>query len=203
LRSEGLTYHPAGAFRAEMLRALASLYAPEDREAAAARLQTYWQVVDAGTAQDPAEEAAVNDLSLRLTEAWPPLARLGAANLQFVDAAPSVAVAMLCVGWSGLDVPHRRQVHVPLTLIDRVAERLAEIERQAVADKVEGVGAPGTAFAELCSAAMARLNGEPDAKPPRRRKAPVSPPGTRKRRRTSPRTGSAKPAAQKPLTKDS
>ncbi|HYC81500.1 MAG TPA: hypothetical protein VEB65_06920 [Solirubrobacterales bacterium] len=159
MRAEGLTYHSTDDIRAEMLRALEALYSPDDCTAAMARLRSLWALVDQKGQPDEAEAIAVHDLLGRLTREWSPLARAGADNMRFLEEASSIAVSMFLVGWTGLDLSYRRtDGRVPLDLIDELEDALQRLERQAVEDKVEGVGKPGTAFDELCSAAHSRLS---------------------------------------------
>jgi hypothetical protein len=159
MRAEGLTYHSKEDIRAEMLRALAALYSPDDCASATARLRSYWALLDQSGTPAEADIAAVDDLVARLTREWPPLARAGADNMRFLEESMSIAVSMFVVGWTGLDLSYRRNDgRVPLDLIDELEDALQALERQAKADKVEGVGRPGTAWVELCNAAHARLS---------------------------------------------
>jgi hypothetical protein len=159
MRAEGLTYHSKDDIRSEMLRALASLYSEEQAGEATARLRSFWALVDQNGEPAPAEAAGVDDLVARLTREWPPLARIGADNIRFVEESMSIAVSMFVVGWSGLDLPYRREDgRMPLSLVDELEDKLKSIEQAALVDKVEGVTRPGVAFAELCNAAHSRLH---------------------------------------------
>jgi hypothetical protein len=152
LRSEGLKYHQVDDFREETLKALKQLWSAEDYEENAARLQAYWNLVDQNGTPDDAEKTAVDELTERLADVWRPLAKMAADNMEFVEEAQKIALAMFLVGWSGVDLGYSREAgRVPLERL------LGAMEEQAIADKVEGVERPGIAFLQLCNAASARL----------------------------------------------
>lgn len=199
MQVEGLEYHSMDAIRGEVLVALKALYTPDLFEASAARLRSFWALLDQNAKAanggkvepDPAEEEAVNDLVERLTREWRPLARMGADNMRFVEESLRIAVSMFLVGWSGLDLAYRREDgRVPLGLIDELEEKLQAIERQAKADQVEGVGRPGMAFIELCNAAQKRLRLTEDEEK-KSSSPPSSPPGRSGSKRKSSRKTAA------------
>lgn len=190
-RKHCLRSHDKEAMRAEMLRGLRANWSEETYEKEAARLRSYWALVDQGGEVDPAEEAGVNELVGRLLKHWPPLAEMGADNLRFGEETGRIAVSMFCMGWRGLDVPYSREEgHVPLAAIDKVETELAVLERRLAEDKVEGVAEPGTAFAELTAKAYSRLfltrDEEKNLPSP-----PSSPPGLNgsTRKRSTPMAG--------------
>lgn len=201
LREEGLHYPSDEEIRGEVRRAVAALYTPEQASAALARLEAFWSAADKGEPPAPGESAAVQDLNERLAEAWPRLARLGAARVQFEREASNIAVALFVVGWSGVPVPFRlgdpfgRDLgRVPLAVVDDLEEALHSLQAQSSSDGGGATAAPrGLAFAELCNAAFARLRGGSalsEASPtpaPRRRRGASAPP------KSSPNRGKAKP----------
>lgn len=177
LLSAGLIYHDMDAIRAEMINGLKNLWSPEIFEQEEVRLRAYWDAVDqhakvmaewrgAGAHGDApklavsdTEATAVEDLIRRLSRSWRPLAVIAADNLRFGNDATKVAAALVLGGWSGIDVPFRREEGlVPLETIDAVEETLASIERQAAADNIASVGAPGTAFLELVARCARELD---------------------------------------------
>lgn len=158
LMAEGLQFHGADAFRAQMLVALKELWSPEDFEPHASRLRSYWALCDQNAQVDEAEAAAIRELTERLMRIWPALSRMAADNKRFSDESGRIAASMFIVGWTGLEVSYSRDAGtVPLAKIDKVEIELAAMETKAKADKVEGAADPGTAFVQLATAAYLRL----------------------------------------------
>ena len=158
LMAEGLETHGADQFRAEMLKALQALWSPADFEPNAARLRSYWELLDQGGNPDPAESEHVSELTGRLIRAHRPLSKMAADNKRFADESGRIAISKFTVGWEGLDVSYTRESGaVPLERIDEVELALAGIEKKAKENRVEGVGEVGTAFMQLCTAAYLRL----------------------------------------------
>lgn len=159
LRKRALTFHSAEDIRAETLKALRELWSAEAFEANRARLESYWALVDQGGVPDPNDVAAVNELNGRLVKAWPRLAEMIAETMLFNDECGRIAVSMFAVGWSGVPVDYSREAGVvPIEKIDAVESALTEMEKKAKDDRVEGVLAPGVAFAQLTAAAYSRLH---------------------------------------------
>lgn len=159
MRSEGLEYHGKEAFREETLKALKHLWSEADYEPNAARLRNNWAMIDQEM-QPPAPEAeAMAELTTRLAREWRPLAQMAADNMRYVEESMKIAISMFCVGWTGMDVGYGREDgRVPLAKLDEVEERLSAMEKEALAGKIEDVGAPGTAFVQLSNAAYSRLH---------------------------------------------
>ncbi|MEA3044577.1 MAG: hypothetical protein QOH47_2415 [Sphingomonadales bacterium] len=158
LMAEGLQFYSTEAFRAEMLKGLAALWSVDDYPANAARLVSYWTLCDQKGEPDVVEAEFVAELTRRLMRAWPPLSAMAADNQRFSDESGRIAASMFVVGWTGLETAYLRESgSVPLLRIDDVETELAGMEKKAGEAKVEGVGKPGTAFAEVASAAYLRL----------------------------------------------
>jgi hypothetical protein len=188
LQSEGLEFHDREDLRAEVLRALKSLYSPDIYEANAARLRAHWALIDQKGEPEAAETDAVDELTERLTREWRPLSRMGADNVRFIEESLRVALSMFLVGWSGVEVSYRREDgRVPLEVIDDLEDWLVKTEKQAKKDKVEGVIKPGVAFVEICNAASTRLHVTKDEE-----KNSSSPPST-----TPDQSGSGKTPSRK------
>jgi hypothetical protein len=82
-----------------------------------------------------------------------------ADNADFFTYAPKLALGLFLVGWRGIDAPFQRTGGiVSIDTIDAMGAALAKIERQAAIDKVEGIGAPGTAAMLLEAHALSLLN---------------------------------------------
>lgn len=153
-----LVSHSADKLRAEIIKGLDSLYTSDSIAMARARLLETWQIIDQD--QDP-DEAAMEEmvrLTDMITSEWAPLRKMAAENVRFYRDAPRVAIAMLCAGWENIGLTYQRtQGVVPLEVIDELAIKLGKIEEEAMANAVDGVGLPGTAFAQLCTEAMNRF----------------------------------------------
>lgn len=178
IRAEGLVYHDQAVFRAVALEALKALWKPESLyEENAARLRSYWELVEQGGDPDQAEKSAFDELIDRLGRADKRLAGLAADNGEFIEETMRIAASMFVSGWSGLDLAYSREEgRVPLELMDKVEEALFDAEQQAVADKIDGAGPPGLAWMQLCNACQTRLRltrqEEKNSSPP-----PPAPPG--------------------------
>jgi len=193
LMAEGLQYHNSEAFRAEMLKGLGQLWSPEDFEANKARLESYWALLDQGGVPDQSDAEAVGELNARLLRAWRPLTAMAADNKRFSDESGRIAASMFVVGWTGLDVAYAREDGaVPLARIDEVEERLAAMEVEAAANKVEGIGKPGTAWMELSTAAYMKLILTRDEEKNLSSPPPSKPGLNGSTKRPSKRTGAAK-----------
>lgn len=164
----GLRFHDAKAIRAEMLRVLQAEWSPELFEENEQRLQQFWLAVDSHrkeqaerpeterTAFEHPDIEPVAVLTDQLTQCAPTLRKMAADNLAFSRDNLALLVGCLMVGWEQVGPPFKLEAGcVPLDRIEDVADWLAETET-AHAGKIEGVGEPGTAFAELCSEAGAQ-----------------------------------------------
>lgn len=166
LLEEGLKQHSLDRQRAETLVGLQNLWSAEDYEANEGRLKAYWDAIDqwgrtnkGNPTPEPfvhPDTGPVTELITRITDAWPPLRKLSADNLVFQAEAPNVLVSIVLVGWTGINLPYRRESGIaPLDLLEQLENELMELENAH--DTVEGLGRPGTAFLELCAEAGGRL----------------------------------------------
>lgn len=154
----GVRYHETDPFRAEMLRGLRELWSPATYATGEARLRAAWAAWDAGSAPDESEAEAIAELTQRLTDAWPPLARMAADNLRFPGESAKNAIARVVVGWTDTGVPYRREMgRVPLATLDELERAMGEM------DKLASIGA--TSFGQLASEALARIRGDAPAAP--------------------------------------
>lgn len=164
LMEEGLVNHPAARLREEVLTGLEHLWDPASFERHIGRLRALWDATDHlaqrirqgetdATLDVPQEEVdAVNTLIARITEAWPPLRKLGADNAMFAAKSPEVMMAILLAGWKGIDASYEREGGVvSLDLVEKVDAELTRLEREHA--DITGVGKPGTAFMELADRA--------------------------------------------------
>jgi hypothetical protein len=162
MRVEGLIYHAKEELRDEMLRALRALYDPATFETSASRLRSLWALIDQEGKVDEQEQADLNELVGRVTREWRPLRQMASDNEEFAEQSLTIAVSLFLVGWTGIDLPYRMEEgRTPIALIEKVGEKLREIEEKAAADKVEGVS-PGLAYLQLCLAAQRHLGLQGD-----------------------------------------
>lgn len=166
--SEGLRYHTQESLRAETLRGLQELWSPDVFAEQQGRLKAFWDAVEQhhkaieGVEDPPAFEhpdmAAVQALTDEVTRAWPPLRTMGADNLTFTNNSPALMLSIILKGWSNFDCSFGMHGGViPLDKIEELEEALQSAEQKASAEKIDGVGQPGTAFLQLCAAAGKRL----------------------------------------------
>lgn len=145
----GLQIHGTDSQRALIIRELERAWSEDVRDTEISRLRNLWASMDQGIDVDPAEIDQAAELEARLIQISLPLRRMMADNSQFYQDAPKLAVAMYLVGWRNIDLAFSRAGgQVELELIDDLEAALAEIEKAAVADKIEGVTI-GAAFLEL------------------------------------------------------
>lgn len=162
---EGVRTHPPEAIREEVLRGLKSLWSQEDYERHQPIVQSYWDAGDEFALQakddpdlewsyDSEIEAAVKDLTRKVQDAWPPLRRLLADNMDYATMTGPLMVAVIVEKWVGLDLP-RQTDRGFLTL------GCAEALREALADYEERAGKPGkevgSAWTELFVACTQRM----------------------------------------------
>jgi hypothetical protein len=192
MQVEGLIYHGKEEMREEMLRALRALYDPATFETSAGRLRSYWALLDQDGKPAAEDEADVSELVGRVTREWRPLRQLAVDNDEFGERSLEIAVSMFLAGWSGIDLAYRMEEgRTPLDLIEKLREKLVEIEEKAVADKVEGAF-PGLAFMQLCLAAQRHLGLQQDEE-----KNSDSPPSIPRGRNGSTKRRSGKTGASK------
>jgi len=153
----GLMHHTPDAFRAETLKALNALSSEDAYDIDAARLQAAWESDDQGIAVAADEEAAVDALVEALRGQWQPLRKMIYDNHEFNIDAPRLAIGLLVVGWTNLDVPFTRAAGVvPMETVEAMQTELLKVEDAAIADKVAGVTI-GLAFNELAIHAFATM----------------------------------------------
>jgi len=165
---EGLRFHDRDAIRAELLRALEQLQAPEIFAEQQPRIEALWFAIDAHQAayadaiDPPAFEhpdlAAVDETSRRVAEDWAPLRRMAADNIAFAEDAGAITVAVLLRGVKNVPVSVQPSREIPLETLDEIEAALGDIEKAAGKT-------PGLAWAELlteCTGRLFRLNASPD-----------------------------------------
>lgn len=164
IMAAGLHFHPDAAIRQEAIRGLRALWSPDEADENIKRVEGLWAAMDRGEELTADDAAALDELSVRLRRAWPPIAEMAADNAEFVETVPALAVSLAAAGWSGsLNVPYgRERGRVPLEKVEAMAKALAGVEQAAGLQ-------PGVAFVELSARAFAVVNGtatdEPAADP--------------------------------------
>lgn len=167
LMVEGLCIHDKEAMRSAMRSELRRLWSDEDRDRELARLEALWATMDQNETlpendriEVTAEEwKAYEELSERAVQASVRLREMQADNADFYTYAPKLALGLFLIGWRSLDAPFQRTGGtVSIDTIDLMGAALAKVETQAALDKIEGVGAPGTAAMLLEAHALSLLN---------------------------------------------
>ena len=161
IMEEGLRQHSVADMREEMLRGIKAGWSDELFAEYEGRIRGYWDAADQHQrdmegVEDPVpfdhpDREAMDRLIDDVRANWKPLRVMIADIVDFNAGFPDVIVSVLMKGWRNLDVTYRREQDVvPLTTMMEVRDALAAIEDEHK-DKVDGVGAPGTAYAELAS----------------------------------------------------
>lgn len=165
----GLRRHSQEAMRDEMIRALSSQWSPELVAEHEPRLRAYWDALDCwikqvreqaeGAKKDDGAETprfehpdkkAIDKLNDQIVDAWPPLRKMAADNIAFDEESPLLMACCLVLGWENVSVPFALEAgNVPVERMEEMSEWLGDLEQEK-AGQVEGIGARGTAFAELC-----------------------------------------------------
>jgi hypothetical protein len=168
---QGLRRHSDIAIRAEMITALEKLWSPDLFSQHEPILRAYWDALDQHNHKiselpfeerltvtfDHPDQKGVEELIDRIIKAWPPLRSMAADNLAFAQQSPALFACCVVVGWDNVDVPFALDCgSVPYDRIEDVGDWLEELEEKH-AGKIEGIGAPGTAFKQLCIHAGAAL----------------------------------------------
>lgn len=115
-REEGVSRHSEEAQRAEILNGLKDLWTPEAFEEHKPVLEAYWEAWDQFQLQraddpelrwayDREIERAIHELIERVTDAWAPLRRMIADNLEATELTPLLMMAVAVKSWAGLAVP--------------------------------------------------------------------------------------------------
>lgn len=175
LSEEGVAYHPEEAMRAEILHALkSSLWGEEKFASHSQPLIDYWAALDEFRQQqkdtpdlewsyDEDIEQAVLTLMRDVEQAWKPLGRMKADNIDFNEIFLAATVAVVVESWTGLKAPKSSdRGYLTIDCVDVMGQRLSAFAQQH-ADPADKEGIAGRlAWMELvnaCSSRMA-LDGE-------------------------------------------
>lgn len=164
--SERLRDYTVQEFRTETLNGLRELWSEDVYAQNEGRLLAYWDALDQYESMEGEkepfshpDEKAMDELSARITEAWPPLGRMAAKSADFHETYPKLCASVVILGWSGLDAKYAREEGITtLESLEGAAFALADIERKAIADKVDGIIGPGVAFIELITRAISTFS---------------------------------------------
>lgn len=158
LRTEGLVYHDDEEIRAAVLDALQRRWSPDVFEKEAARLRSFWTLLDQKGEPEEEEQQQVGELIQRIFRDDERLGAIEADNAEFVEESLRIAVSMFVMGWSNVEIAYSRENGlVPSGTLTRLARWLADTERKAVEDKVKGVIRPGVAWLQLCNRCQSQL----------------------------------------------
>lgn len=153
-----LRHHDKDVLRRELIRGLETLWTGEAMLAAKGRIQETWAAIDQDQSPSDDDIDHMNELSDMVMKEWRPLREMAADNIEYFQDAPRIAIGMFVAGWNDFTLEYQREAGViPLHIVDKVAEQLAEVEAEALKSAIAGVGAPGTAFAELSTRAFSVL----------------------------------------------
>jgi len=159
---EGLSFHSNDLIRDAMLSGLKAQWSDDIYLVQEGRIKAYWDAIDqyakqyAGAADAPEfkhpDDADMKTLTSRIFKVWPPLCEMAADNAEFNEVWPTLTAAVLLIGWTGIDVPFRREANqVSIDDLSDLGEALADLEREHAGGTIESIGEPGTAMNELCA----------------------------------------------------
>lgn len=170
---EGLCSHDTDALREETLRGLKELWTEEVYAEQEGRMRAFWEASDQyGEEMEGVEEPPAFDhpdlkwmleLSQRVTRAWPPLLKMAADNDEYQSTWPKLIASITIAGWRDLDVRYERvEGVVTLDCMDGLESKLAELEDEALANKVEGTIGQGLAFVQLITRSIQMFTVDKD-----------------------------------------
>lgn len=166
LQANGLSFHNREAIREEVVRGIHAGWSGATGHEIEAQIREYWAAEedyaseatpDSPPFDHPFMARAAEVLEIVVSN-WPPLARMAADNTLYADESRFIVVSMYVAGWTGIDVPFGLEGgSVALARVAEVEDALRAIEEANAGGRIEGIGAPGTAFAELVLACFERL----------------------------------------------
>lgn len=159
---DGLTYHSNEAFFAEKLTAIETLWTPEDAAPLAARMRALQEAIRQNIDITDDDKEWLEALDKQLFDNWRQLNVMRRECHEFLEYGPRYAISSYVMGWKNLPVPFRLEAgYFPFEDVVKIARALEEVEKQAIADGIEGVGlqvggerVPGLAYFELYTHAM-------------------------------------------------
>ncbi len=178
LVEQGLSRHSDQSLRDETVRALHETWSEDLVAEHEPRLRQFWAELDQHVATVRQEGRSLRDapfkhpdsdavalLADQIARGWPPLRRMIADNLAFDEESPALYTCCIVAGWQNVDVPFSIEAgRVPVAKMEDVEDWLRDLEERE-AGRAEGIGSPGTAYAELClECARALYLTEADAK---------------------------------------
>lgn len=153
LRRKRIFNHGVADVRAAMIDGIRLNWSPDEAEAAEQLLHGYWEEADAAERDktaleiEPARLASINSLEAKVARLHEPLAEMSADIVTFREFWPMVAISQLLNGWTGIDLPYRREGgFVPLETMDALSRKVRAYE--AAQSGVDGV-IPGLGFVQL------------------------------------------------------
>lgn len=159
---EGVFVHPVEAIRREVDNGLKELWSPEVYAEHIQTLKEFWEAQDQFELQakdnpelvleyDPKIRRACEELARKVADVWRPLRRLLADNAEYGEMSMPLMVAVVVKGWTGLDVPLRRERgYITLDSAEALRDALEGFE-------TEHKLPPGIAWTELFVACTKRM----------------------------------------------
>lgn len=175
LSEEGVAFHSEADLRAEIIHALKTkLWGEEKFASHGETLLSYWEALDNFKLQQKQEpdlvwtydaevERAVFDLLRDVEQAWKPLGRMKADNIDFNELFLAATVAVVVEDWDGIEAAkHTDRGFLTLDCVDGLAIKLAKFaQRHADPDNTQGV-AGKLAWMELVNACSNRMSLDED-----------------------------------------
>lgn len=152
MTEEGVTAHTVSEFIAEQDAAISILFDEESARPLLEKFRSVRALLDQGSELSDEDAKWFSELESRLWDNHKPLRVIRADNEDFEIVLRSFTVATIVKGWKDFDLPFALDAgFIPVLTVPKIAKQLSQIETQAANDKIDGIGAPGTAFLELIS----------------------------------------------------
>ncbi len=156
LGDDNLTLYSDKQFDAEKRVAIAELWGDEGQEIVD-KYATIRAKAEQKIELSKEEVDWIEELDSQLFDNWRPLSRMRRKNDEWFEYAPRYAIATIVRGWNNFTVPFKLDAgYLKTDLVRKIAAELADIEQKARAEKVDGIGADGTAFLQLWVACLDR-----------------------------------------------
>lgn len=137
------------AFDKERVKAIPFIW-PDTSQEYLDRFNTIREAVKQKIEISPADAIWIDEICEQIADNWPPIARMEAKNSEWWEYAPLYLVSTIVLGWKGLKAEHKLEAgYLSLKSVRKMAVELAEIEKEAIKNKVEGVGMDGLGFLSL------------------------------------------------------
>lgn len=160
---DGLERFSDADWEAEKVRAIETLWTPEDGQPILDRFRTIMASLNQSIEISADDQDWIGELDETLFANHRALMVMRRKQNEWYNYAPVYAIGTFLAGWRQFDLPWKLEAgYVPTRHILSLLQRLGEIERAAIATGVEGVGPEGVAFLQLWTACLQQTRLDED-----------------------------------------